>query len=107
MHQRKKSLFDKEISKKAKCVKRLEGAKETKYPQKNLKIVHVDARGLKSKINSIKKIITEDDLTSMCLVEIHMEYIYINKYKYGKYGESKYSELFEPCLGMKRAVTVA
>ena len=77
MHQCKKSLFDKEISKKAKCVKRLEGVKETKYPQKNLKIVHVDARGLKSKINSIKEIITEDDLTSMCLVEIYMENICI------------------------------
>ena len=33
--------------------------------------------------------------------------IYIYTYKYGKCGESKYSGLFEPCLGMKRAVTVA
>ena len=31
------------------------------------------------------------------------KYIYI----YGKFGESKYSGLFEPCLGMKRAMTVA
>ena len=36
-------------------------------------MVHADARGLKSKINSIKEIIKEDDLTSMCLVEIYME----------------------------------
>ena len=72
MHQCKNSIRQR-ILEKAKCVKRLEGAKETKYPQKNLKIVHVDARGLKSKINSIKKIITEDDLTSLCLVEIYLE----------------------------------